>query len=318
MASILHRNGSWRALIRLAGHPPMSKTFRLKADAERWASKTEDRIRLGADYINKELSDKVLGDVLDKYADEVSKIKKGARFEISRIQTIKKHKIARYKIGGIDRAAVAEYKDDRLKAVTPQSVRIELAILSHVFTTAIKDWGYPIKNPLDKIRWPAHGKPRTTRVHAETECMILSNCCAESAAFFVIAIETGMRRSELHRVTTDMISGRVIHLQDTKNGTSRDVPLSKRACMYINTVMPAHGRIWTKPVDWYTAAFKAACKASGIDNTTLHDLRHEATTRFFERGWDSSKVSKVTGHKTHKMLARYTHLDAQKIADEMQ
>ncbi|SFH61213.1 Phage integrase family protein [Nitrosospira sp. Nsp14] len=55
-------------------------------------------------------------------------------------------------------------------------------------------------------------------------------------------------------------------------------------------------------------AFKTAVTKAGIDNFHFHDLRHEATTRLFERGWDSMSVSAITGHKSLQMLRRYTHL----------
>ncbi len=55
-------------------------------------------------------------------------------------------------------------------------------------------------------------------------------------------------------------------------------------------------------------------KRTGIKNLRLHDLRHEATTRFFELGLNIMEVSTITGHKDLKMLKRYTHLKAQDLA----
>ncbi len=44
---------------------------------------------------------------------------------------------------------------------------------------------------------------------------------------------------------------------------------------------------------------------------TFHDLRHEATSRFFEKGLNPMQVASITGHKTLQMLKRYTHLKAE-------
>lgn len=41
VAYIEHRGEKWRVLIRRRGHAPISRTFRLKAQAERWAKETE-------------------------------------------------------------------------------------------------------------------------------------------------------------------------------------------------------------------------------------------------------------------------------------
>ena len=46
----------------------------------------------------------------------------------------------------------------------------------------------------------------------------------------------------------------------------------------------------------------------------FHDLRHEATTRFFEMGLNVMEVAAITGHKDIRMLSRYTHLRAEDIA----
>ena len=51
-------------------------------------------------------------------------------------------------------------------------------------------------------------------------------------------------------------------------------------------------------------------KGLGIRDLCFHDLRHEATSRFFERGLNPMEVASITGHKTLHMLKRYTHLRA--------
>ena len=56
------------------------------------------------------------------------------------------------------------------------------------------------------------------------------------------------------------------------------------------------------------AAFRRACRALGIVDLRFHDLRHEATSRLFEAGFDIPEVSLVTGHKDWKMLRRYLNL----------
>lgn len=52
----------------------------------------------------------------------------------------------------------------------------------------------------------------------------------------------------------------------------------------------------------------------GIIGLHLRDLRHEATSRLFEKGLNIMEVSAITGHKDLKMLKRYTHLKAEDLA----
>ena len=57
-----------------------------------------------------------------------------------------------------------------------------------------------------------------------------------------------------------------------------------------------------------------ACKRADIEDLRLHDLRHEATSRLFEKGLNPMQVAAITGHKTLQMLKRYTHLRAEDLA----
>ena len=65
------------------------------------------------------------------------------------------------------------------------------------------------------------------------------------------------------------------------------------------------------------ANFTIACRRAGIKDLRFHDLRHEATTRFFEKGFNPMEVATITGHKTLQMLKRYTHLRAEDLAKRM-
>lgn len=67
-----------------------------------------------------------------------------------------------------------------------------------------------------------------------------------------------------------------------------------------------------------THAFVRACKAAGIEDLHFHDLRHEATSRFFERtDLRDIEIALITGHKTMEMLKRYAHLRAGQLADRL-
>lgn len=65
-------------------------------------------------------------------------------------------------------------------------------------------------------------------------------------------------------------------------------------------------------------SFVPACRRANISDLRFHDLRHEATSRFFERGFNPMQVATITGHKTLQMLKRYTHLKAEDLADMME
>ncbi len=49
----------------------------------------------------------------------------------------------------------------------------------------------------------------------------------------------------------------------------------------------------------------------------FHDLRHEATSRLFEKGLNMMEVASITGYEDLKMLKRYTHLRAEDLGGEV-
>lgn len=67
-----------------------------------------------------------------------------------------------------------------------------------------------------------------------------------------------------------------------------------------------------------TIAMRRAREEAEIEDLTFHDLRHEATSRLFEKtDLDSLEISEITGHKGLQMLKRYTHLRADRLADRL-
>jgi integrase len=54
-----------------------------------------------------------------------------------------------------------------------------------------------------------------------------------------------------------------------------------------------------------------APKGTGL---RFHDLRHEAVSRFFEKGLNMPEVAAISGHRDPRMLMRYTHPKAEAIA----
>ena len=63
--------------------------------------------------------------------------------------------------------------------------------------------------------------------------------------------------------------------------------------------------------------FSKLCRRTGIDDFHFHDLRHEATSRLFEKGLNPVEVATITGHKDTKMLMRYTHLRAEDLVKRL-
>ncbi|MDA8119728.1 MAG: site-specific integrase [Gammaproteobacteria bacterium] len=105
-------------------------------------------------------------------------------------------------------------------------------------------------------------------------------------------------------------SARTLLIPDTKTGMPRIIPLSPAALAVLDKLSPkTKGLVWNRSPDAISRAFMEVCKAAGIRGLTFHDLRHEATSRLFEKhGFSALEAAAVTGHKTMQMLKRYTRI----------
>jgi integrase len=213
-------------------------------------------------------------------------------------------------------------------------VRLELALLSHLFTTSIREWGLGLAfNPAANVRKPAAGEGRSRRLSPAEERRILQAVDAHSNPMFGwivrIALETGMRSSEIATLRRDQVDlqRRLVRLFDTKNKSTRTVPLNRAATSAFaaavnHPVRPIDtdliffgepGRDGKRRPYAFSKQWLDTKKLLGIRDLRFHDLRHEAVSRLVEAGLTDQEVSAISGHKSMQMLKRYTHLRAEDL-----
>lgn len=325
MASIRKTQNGWQVQIRKQGHQPLTKSFLYRSDAQTWAKETEAKIERGSFRDPSLLEKTLLRDVLQRYLQEITPQKRSRRSETYCIRGLLKQPLSRLSLAQIGPQAVAGYRDDRLKEVCSSTVRRELVTLSHVFTILIREWEYPLpSNPVKMIKKPTESASRSRRLEADEEAIILKACSEHPNPWLkllvILAIETAMRRSEMLclRWTDVNLQAQTALIRESKNGEQRVVPLSRRAVeVLINLPRSIDGRVIPLLPDSVTKAWGRITTKLGINNLRFHDLRHEATSRFFEMGLNVMEVSSITGHKDLTMLQRYTHLRAEDIAMKM-
>lgn len=323
MATYTKRGSTWKAQIRRKGYETMTATFDTKAEAARWAEGIEGDIARSKHVDKREQDRTTLATALNKYLKEVSDKKKGATQEAVRIKKWLKHPLAEKTLASIDSSDMAEYRDERLDdEVSTATVRLELAIISHLFTVAAKEWRMAgLHNPCTGIRLPKGAKERDRRpttIELKKIYAAAADIHIEMPVIIELAADTAMRRSELVLLRREQIRGKVIYLEDSKNGDRRSVPLSTRARELLKS-LPARidGQVFSLAPQLVTVYFRLACKTAGVVGLRYHDLRHEATSRLFERGFGIMEVASITGHKTLAMLKRYTHLSPETLADKL-
>jgi integrase len=317
MASISKRNGKYHVRVRKQGIPTQCRAFINKRDAVRWAADTER----AADNGHIVTVDCTIGELLNRYEREISSKKRGWKVESYRLNTLRKSDLVEIKTSKLKPIHIARYRDDRLKKVTPASVKRELVILSHMISVAMTDWGYDLPaNPCHRVRKPSVDNARDRRLIDDDFDRLISSCKHSDNAYLAplveFAIETAMRRGELLslRWSDVHVDQSYCHLPLTKNGSSRDVPLSMRAKALLEDLPKDSELVIPIHFEALKGLWKRAMKRAGIDDLHFHDLRHEATSRFFEKGLNVMEVAAITGHKDLRMLQRYTHLKASDLA----
>lgn len=187
------------------------------------------------------------------------------------------------------------------------------------------DWGIALPGglPTSQVRKPIKPRGRDRRVtESEIEAILNATESPELSTIIKVAVETGMRRNELASLTWDEIDlkKQTAHLPKTKTDVPRTVPLSKAAIKALKDFgAKKNGRVFELQAESMSQAFERACEPHRADiaGVRFHDLRHEATSRLFEKGLNVMEVAAITGHKTLDMLKRYTHLRAEDLAKKL-
>lgn len=247
-------------------------------------------------------------------------------------------------------------RDEWLTKYKPATVTRRLALISNLYSIAIKDWQYTYikSNPAGEISKPTINNKRDRRLI--TNISIIGSNSTDCPAYeldwivretrskylptiLILATETAMRRSEIVSIKLQNIDFQngTVFLQNTKNGDDRYVPLSPLARFtlinFLNKNKPTD-RLFPVSKSSVTRSFISSLRKARkryeqlcsqhqqpanpliLQNLRFHDLRHEATSRLAEV-FEMHELAKITGHKDTRMLLRYYHPDIVKLTEKL-
>lgn len=327
MATIRKRGNKWHVQIRRQGHPPATKSFTLKTDAESWGRKIEAQLERGEPIeALRPAYALTLRAMLERYRDTVIPHKRSAKNETSALGVFLREPLCDLLLAKVGPEHFAEYRDRRLLSVKPASVCRTLAIVQHAYQVAIVEWRLPLGvNPLKDVTRPRLNNQRVRRLREEEVVAIVTGLAKTKNPFVPpaihLAIETGMRRSELLALTWTNIDLKeaIAFLPLTKNGKPRAVPLSPRAVEILKSIQRSsdEDRVLPLTCNALRLAWERLRRRAGLKDLRLHDFRHEAVSRFFELGLAMPEVALISGHQDARMLLRYTHIRATDIAKRL-
>lgn len=327
MATIRKRGtAQWEVRIRRKGWPVTCKTFETKATAEAWARAMEREMDAGVFIPRAASENTTVAQALERYKEEVfPRLSRGGKPLISCMNHLIE-RLGHFSLAALDSSHIAKYRDVRLGAgIGPQTLRHEIGLLNRTLKACQTDWNIPLPRGLvtQLVRLPSLPRGRDRRFKPDEPERLLDAAEAYGGAIkdiILFAMETAMRREEIARMRWEHMdwTKRVLDVPDTKTKTPRRVPLSKKAVAILQGRGPKEcGRIWDLEKDSITRAFERVCARAEIVGLRFHDLRHEGTSRLFEKGLETMQVATVTGHKTLSMLKRYTHLKAEDLVDKL-
>lgn len=319
MATIRKLRNKWQAQVRLKGHKPQAKSFTLKSDAVAWARMIEAEIQRGV-FVDTAVAEQMtVRDAIERYLSSLVDQKK-RRIESSTARPVIKH-LGHVSLFNLSNQDLAEFRDTQLTQVGPTTVVHRLSLLNKVLKLAQQEWNVPFPKGVPNVRKPKRPNGRDRRLEDGEYDRLIDALCETPTVqkIVVLAVETAMRRGELVKIQWEHIDwkSRTLHIPETKTGVPRDAPLSERALAVFDSMKSSSGRVFEIQADSVSQAFERACKRVGIEGLRFHDLRHEATSRFFEKGLNTMEVATITGHKTPSQLARYTHLRAENLVDRI-
>ena len=326
-----NKNGtvSYRALVRMKGHPPQSGTFGHKRDAEKWAKEVETDIRRGRYFQQVEARKHTLAELITRYKKEVLPHRARGKEKAEALVDYWEMELGAYLLSEVTPARIGEKRDElargetyRKKQRSPATCNRYLGALSHVFTVAMNEWGWVDANPLRKVRRLPEPRGRVRTLTDDERKDLLKACKASENPMLyplvVLAVSTGARRGELlglHWRDIDWSRG-VAVLHETKNRERRAVPVRGHALELLRDMAKvrrmdtdfifAHAK-HTKAL-FPQRTWKTALSEAKLDDFTFHDLRHVAATELAREGASLSELAAVLGHKTLAMVRRYQHL----------
>lgn len=324
-----HRGVKWRIQI-CVGNTRESHTAPTKQAAMRWALDREAELSSGAVT----LKGRTFGDAFERYAKEVSPSKKGARWEIVRLNKLKRDPIAAVSTQALSLRDAERFRERALETLAPSSVARELTIIKTVARYCVK-WAWMSSYPFEGLSNPKIGRVRKP-IYTPSEIAAIKEKSGlpvfegdpptkiqQVGILFLLAIETGMRLSEMTTLTWRQVQPelRLIELDATKNGDEREVALSGEALALLETL--SAGRSVTQDSKLFTVNSSSASTifrkiriAAGIEGKTFHRSRHTGITLLAKK-LEPFELARQVGHRNINQTLEYFQASAEDLARKL-
>jgi integrase len=312
MASFRKTKNGYEVRIKAKGLT-RSKTVSTRQEGRIWAAKAYQDLLLSSSDVQRIPT---LLELMERYEKEVCPRHKGCRQEIARLGLLAQEPFVHNCADEVTSDIVRSYKDRLIKSGNSNAtVNLKLSLLSAIYKAAHLDWNYALKNPVEGVRRPPQGQGRYRRLEdserLRIESYLEARVSISFASFIRFALSTGMRRSEILSLAWEDINldRRLITLKDSKNSRPRWIPTDESAMRVLLTQQRLNtSKPFPLTLSAVDSAWKRMVKRLELKDLRLHDLRHEALSRWAERlNGDPYKLCLISGHRTLQMTHRYVN-----------
>ena len=206
-------------------------------------------------------------------------------------------------------------QDWRLTGLSQSTINRRLSALSAMLNNAVEMGWIPVK---PKIPYGRERKKERRYITQEEEVAILALLTGKHHALVVMAVDTGLRLSELLNLRWRDLTTTSLSVVKSKNEQARRIPLTSRVRGLLEQ-MPRDGHGPFSGIDRFNASrtFREAAEKAGIKDSgvVFHSLRHTCASRLVMAGANTTLVKEWMGHKSIATTMLYAHLSPKTLMD---
>jgi integrase len=308
-----------------------AKTFAHRGAAHQWSRSREVELENPAALRLAQEGTQSLRELIRWYIDTFQSISKWQRSKQTHLEFLERHRFSKVSAVTLSTELLIDHvRSRRADGAGPATVMNDLVWIGVVLRAARSVKGFPVnpqivldaRNACRELRLTAKSKRRTRRPTA-SELQRLTDFFNRRDArsdipmthIMWFAVHSARRESEICRLrwadNDDM--ARTGLVTDAKHPTQRDgnhrrFKFTQEAWQIVQAQPRTSKYIFPYDPRSVGAAFTRACAILGIIDLHFHDLRHEATSRLFERGYQIHEVAQFTLHDSWNELKRYANL----------
>ena len=315
-----------------------AKTFTHRSAALSWAKYREVELERQALPGGDRRDPVTLAELIRWYIDTFASVSKWQRSKQTHLEFLERHPIGTAKALTLTAAMLINHvRSRRADGAGPATVMNDLVWIGVVLRAARNVKELPVRPEITheargacrELRLIAKPRRRARRPSAEELARLREYFARRDRraripmqAVMDFAIASARREAEICRLEwrDNEPASRTGVVRDAKHPTAKDgnhrrFKYTAEAWAIVERQPRTSEYIFPYDPNSVGAAFTRACHVLGIEDLRFHDLRHEATSRLFERGYQIQEVAQFTLHESWNELKRYTNLRPENVRE---